>query len=282
MREGLRSTVAPAAHPRRRGLPGDAGRGPEVQGVRDALSARGALRLRALLRAARGRVRRARPRAAAELQRRIQAGPLTLWRYADFLPVERPLPRELAARRAGRRWCAPTGSPSGSALGEVWIKNDAANPTHSFKDRVVVGRARARAWSSASTRVACASTGNLANAVAAHAADAGLPAYVFIPPTSRSRRSSPPASTARRSSPSAATTTTSTGSAPRSPASASWAFVNVNVRPYYAEGSKTLAYEIAEQLGWELPDRVVGADRLRLAVHEDRARLRGVPRPPGS
>ena len=77
------------------------------------------------------------------------------------------------------------------------------------------------------------------------------------PPTSRSRRSWPPACTAPTWSPSGATTTTSTGCAPSSPPSTTWAFVNINMRPYYAEGSKTLAYEIAEQLGWEVPDRVV-------------------------
>ena len=104
-------------------------------------------------------------------------------------------------------------------LGEVWVKNDAANPTHSFKDRVVTV-ALAKARELGYDVVACASTGNLANAVAAHAAAAGLESYVFIPPTSRSRRSSPPACTAPTSWPCAATTTTSTGSAPSWRASA--------------------------------------------------------------
>ena len=85
-----------------------------------------------------------------------------------------------ARRRAGRRCCAPTGWPRSSACGEVWIKNDAANPTHSFKDRVV-SVALARARELGFETIACASTGNLANAVAAHAAAAGLESYVFIP-----------------------------------------------------------------------------------------------------
>src|SRR3712207_3754016 len=113
-----------------------------------------------------------------ELRRRIQAGPHTLWRYADFLPLEGP------ARSA-----LPTGwTPLVRAdrladrlgLREVWIKNETANPTHSFKDRGV-SVALARALQLGFDTVACASTGNLAGAVSAHAAAAGLPAYVFIP-----------------------------------------------------------------------------------------------------
>src|SRR6201995_3190257 len=113
----------------------------------------------------------------AALRRRIQAGPHSIWRYADFLPVQ------------GRGYALPAGwTPLLRAdrlaeelgLREVWIKNDAANPTHSFKDRVV-SIAIARARELGFTTIACASTGNLANAVAAHAASAGLESYVFIP-----------------------------------------------------------------------------------------------------
>jgi threonine synthase len=115
---------------------------------------------------------------AAELKRKIQAGPAGIWRYADFLPfAERPrdplapglTPLVRADRLAERL-----------GLGEVWIKNDAANPTHSFKDRVV-SVAIAKARELGFQTVACASTGNLANAVAAHAAAAGLDSYVFVP-----------------------------------------------------------------------------------------------------
>jgi threonine synthase len=191
---------------------------------------------------------------ADELRRRIQAGPHTLWRYADFLPVE-------SARSA-----LPTGwTPLVRAdrlaerlgLRELWIKNETANPTHSFKDRVV-SVALARAQELGFETIACASTGNLANAVAAHAAAAGLPSYVFIPADLEAEKVLATGAygttiVAIRGNYDAVNRlcTEVAGERP------SWAFVNVNVRPYYAEGSKTLAYETAEQLGWELPDRVV-------------------------
>src|SRR2546423_14160101 len=115
---------------------------------------------------------------AESTRRRIQAGPQTIWRYADFLPFEQPPKTALAAGvtplvRADRL---------ADRLGvrELWVKNDAANPTHSFKDRVVTV-ALAKARELGYEVVACASTGNLANAVAAHAAAAGLRSYVFIP-----------------------------------------------------------------------------------------------------
>src|ERR1700758_4929690 len=113
-----------------------------------------------------------------ELKRRIQAGPHSLWRYSDFLPVQAPprgvLPAGYTPLLRAERLAEQLG------LREVWIKNDAANPTHSFKDRVVsLGLARARELGFET--VACASTGNLANAVAAHAASAGLESYVCIP-----------------------------------------------------------------------------------------------------
>jgi len=190
-----------------------------------------------------------------ELRRRIQTGPQTLWRYADFLPVD------AAPRRSLPTGCTPLVRADRLAerlgLDEVWIKNETANPTHSFKDRVV-SIALARAVELGFDTLACASTGNLANAVAAHAAYAGLPSYVFIPADLEPEK------------------VLATGvyggnviavdgnyddvnriCTELSFERESWAFVNVNVRPYYAEGSKTLAYEIAEQLGWELPDRIV-------------------------
>jgi threonine synthase len=187
------------------------------------------------------------------LRRRIQAGPHTVWRYADFLPVAPPT-----------RGLAPGFTPLIRAhrleerlgLNEVWIKNDAANPTHSFKDRVV-SVALARARELGFTTIACASTGNLANAVAAHAAAAGLDSYVFIPADLEEQKI---VATGVYGTRLVAVRgnyddvnrlcTELSGERP-------WAFVNVNMRPYYAEGSKTLAFETAEQLGWELPDRVV-------------------------
>ena len=142
-------------------------------------------------------------------------------------------------------------------VGEIWIKNETANPTHSFKDRVV-SVALARAVELGFDTVACASTGNLAGAVAAHSAYAGLPAYVFIPADLEPEKIlSAGAYGAQiigvQGNYDAVNRLCTEVSGERE----SWAFVNVNVRPYYAEGSKTLAYETAEQLGWELPDRVV-------------------------
>jgi threonine synthase len=190
----------------------------------------------------------------AELRRRIQAGPHSLWRYADFLPVKTPprgtLPAGWTPLLRADRLAAQLG------LKELWVKNDAANPTHSFKDRVVAV-ALARARELGFQTIACASTGNLANAVAAHAAAAGLESYVFIPSDLEEQK------------------VLATGVYGTNLVSVrgnyddvnrlctelsgehEWAFVNINMRPYYAEGSKTLAYETAEQLGFELPDRVV-------------------------
>ena len=190
-----------------------------------------------------------------ELKRRIQAGPHSLWRYADFLPLDRTprssLPTGWTPLVRADRLAERLG------LGEVWIKNETANPTHSFKDRVV-SVALARAIELGFDTVACASTGNLAGAVAAHAAYAGLPAYVFIPADLEPEKIlSAGAYGAQiigvRGNYDAVNRLCTEVSGERE----NWAFVNVNVRPYYAEGSKTLAFETAEQLGWELPDRVV-------------------------
>ncbi|HET9102203.1 MAG TPA: threonine synthase [Solirubrobacteraceae bacterium] len=190
----------------------------------------------------------------AELKRRIQAGPHSLWRYGDFLPVASPPPNALQAGftpllRADRL---------AEALGlkDVWVKNDAANPTHSFKDRVV-SIALARARELGFTTIACASTGNLANAVAAHAAAAGLESYVFIPADLEEQKilatgiygTNLVAVRGNYDDVNRLCTELS--------GEHEWAFVNINMRPYYAEGSKTLAFETAEQLGWTLPDRVV-------------------------
>jgi threonine synthase len=191
---------------------------------------------------------------AASAKRRIQAGPQNLWRYSDFLPFEKP-PRY--ALPAG---CTPLVRAPRLAerlgLRDVWVKNDAANPTHSFKDRVVsvaIAKARELGYET----VACASTGNLANAVAAHAAAAGLESYVFIPADLEEQKIlatgvyGTKLVTVRGNYDDVNRLCTELS------AEHEWAFVNVNVRPYYAEGSKTLAYEIAEGLGFELPDRVV-------------------------
>ena len=222
-------------------------------------------------------------RDVGELRRRIQGGPQNIWRYADFLPLAGgpPGPSGRLASRVGLpAGCTPLIRADRLAerlgLREVWVKNDAANPTHSFKDRVVsvaVTRARELGFET----IACASTGNLANSVAAHGAALGMESYVFIPAdleeqkvlatgvygtrlvgvngsyddvnrlcTELSAEQLDDSDAAR------------SGEAGRRAGRRSeWAFVNINLRPYYAEGSKTLAFEIAEQLGWELPDRCV-------------------------
>ncbi len=186
---------------------------------------------------------------------RVAAGPQTIWRYADLLPASREGAVDLGGGftplvRADRL-AAELG------LGELWIKNDTVNPTGSFKDRVVsvaLTKARELGFKVAS----CASTGNLANSVAAHAARAGMQSVVFIPSNLE---------------PAKVVNTAIFGGqvvaidgnyddvnrlcAELAGQYHDWAFVNINIRAYYAEGSKTLAYEVAEQLGWRAPDHVV-------------------------
>jgi threonine synthase len=187
----------------------------------------------------------------------IQAGPPNMWRYAPLLPV----PADIAAR--------PTTEPGytrlvradnlAQALGmrRLWVKDDRGNPTHSFKDRVVAV-ALAAATEMGFKVLACPSTGNLANAVAAAAARAGIRSVVLVPANLELQKIITTAVYG-------GTFVTVDGTYDDVNRLASelageqpdWAFVNVNVRPYYAEGSKTLAFEIAEQLGWRLPEQVV-------------------------
>jgi threonine synthase len=191
---------------------------------------------------------------ADELRRRIQAGPHTLWRYADFLPLDGPprsaLPTGWTPLVRADRLAERLG------IDELYVKNETANPTHSFKDRVV-SVALARARELGFQTIACASTGNLANAVGAHAAAAGLESYVLIPADLEQEKVLATGAygtniVAIKGNYDAVNRlcTEIAGERP-------WAFLNVNLRPYYAEGSKTLAFEVAEQLGWELPDRLV-------------------------
>jgi threonine synthase len=193
--------------------------------------------------------------AATITPERIAAGPHTIWRYADLLPASAAAPVDLGAGftplvRADRL-AAELG------LGELWVKNDTLNPTGSFKDRVVsvaLTKARELGFKVA----ACSSTGNLANSVAAHAARAGMRSVVFIPHDLEAVK---------------VTTTAVYGGTVVAVEGTyddvsrlcselldelpGWAFVNNNLRTYYSEGSKTLAFEVAEQLGWQAPDHVV-------------------------
>jgi threonine synthase len=204
----------------------------------------------------------ARPSDVAEARRRIMGGPQNVWRYADFLPLEaQPGPSRRETSRAGLpAGCTPLIRADRLAerlgLGEVWVKNDAANPTHSFKDRVVAV-ALARARELGFETLACASTGNLANAVAAHAAAAGMDSYVFIPADLEEQKVLATGVYGTRLVAVRGNYDDVNRLCTQLSGDRPWAFVNVNLRPYYAEGSKTLAYETAEQLGWEVPDRVV-------------------------
>ena len=189
----------------------------------------------------------------------IEAGPHSIWRYAGLLPVGQD--------PAGRVTLNPGMTPLVRAdrlaeelgMRELWVKDDSANPTHSFKDRVV-SVALTAARQLGFTRVACASTGNLANSVAAHAARAGLDSVVLIPADLEEAK-------VVQTAVYGGTLVAVDGSyddvnrlcseLAETDAFEKTAFVNVNVRPYYAEGSKTLGFEVAEQLGWRLPRQVL-------------------------
>ncbi|HSK16531.1 MAG TPA: threonine synthase [Gaiellaceae bacterium] len=192
--------------------------------------------------------------ARAATRERIAAGPPSLWRYAPLLPVEPPVEARLAPGLTPLVRAPRLAEAVG--VGVLWLKLDTANPTHSFKDRVVAV-ACAKAQELGLSTLACSSTGNLANAVAARAAAEGLEAAVFCP---RDLEPEKLVATAVYG----ATVYAVEGTyddCSRLTVELSfeldWAFVNVGLRTYYAEGSKTLAYEIAEQLGWRAPDAVV-------------------------
>ncbi|HLV59389.1 MAG TPA: threonine synthase [Natronosporangium sp.] len=196
----------------------------------------------------------------AVTREQITAGPPNLWRYAPLLPVgQDPAQRVSLDPGFTPLVPAPALAAEVGVRGPLWVKDDSANPTHSFKDRVVsVALTAARAMGF--TRYACASTGNLANSVAAHAARAGAESVVFIPADLEAAK---------------VVTTAVYGGAlvavdgtyddvnrlcselVESDELGDTAFVNVNLRPFYAEGSRTLAFEVAEQLGWRIPAQVV-------------------------
>jgi threonine synthase len=191
----------------------------------------------------------------AEAKRKIQAGSRGIWRYSDFLPFETrpsdPLEPGLTPLIRADRLADQLGVDA-----EIWVKNDAANPTHSFKDRVVAV-ALAKARELGYETVACASTGNLANAVAAHAAAAGLDSYVFVPSDLEEQKLLATGVYGTNLVGVRGTYDDVNRLCTQLAETHPWAFVNVNLRPYYSEGSKTLAFETVEQLGWELPSRVV-------------------------
>src|SRR2546428_1370515 len=188
-------------------------------------------------------------------RQRIEQGPASMWRYRDLLPVEDDTPVVTLGEgftplvKADRL---------GTELGlrNLYLKNDSMNPTNSFKDRVVsvaVSWARAHGFET----IACASTGNLANAVAAYSARAGLECFVFIPVDLERQKVVSisvfdPNVVAVRGNYDEVNRLCS-----QLLESTPWAFCNINIRPFYAEGSKTLTFETVEQLGWRLPHEII-------------------------
>jgi threonine synthase len=187
----------------------------------------------------------------------IEAGPRNIWRYRGLLPVPSYVTETPNTEPGLTRLVRADHLAESLGLERLWVKDDSGNPTHSFKDRVVAV-ALAAARELGFKVLACPSTGNLANAVAAAAARAGIRSAVFVPADLETQK---------------ITTTAVYGglfvtvdgnyddvnrlASEIAGERDDWAFVNVNVRPYYAEGSKTLGFEIAEQLGWRLPRQIV-------------------------
>lgn len=187
----------------------------------------------------------------------IESGPKSIWRYRRLLPVPSDVDRHANTEPGLTRLVKADRLAAALGVKSLWVKDDTGNPTHSFKDRVVAV-ALAAARQLGFTVLACPSTGNLANAVAAAAARAGWKSVVLIPSSLERAK--------------VLTTAVYDGAliavdgnyddvnrlaTELAAEHEDWAFVNVNVRPYYAEGSKTLGYEVAEQLGWRLPGQVV-------------------------
>ncbi len=191
--------------------------------------------------------------AKAVSREKLAQGPAGMWRYRDMLPAEDPevdigtgFTPLVRAENLGREL----------GLDNLYIKNDCLNPTYSFKDRVVsVAASKAREFGF--DTIACASTGNLAASVAAHAAKAGMNAYVFVPASVETGK----LIGAAIHNPVLVKVEGSYDDVNRLCAKVgqkyNWGFININLRSYYAEGSKTLGYEAAEQLGWRAPDCVV-------------------------
>jgi threonine synthase len=187
----------------------------------------------------------------------IEAGPKSIWRYRDLLPVPTNVQAFPNTEPGLTRLIQADRLAAELGVRKLWVKDDTGNPTHSFKDRVVAV-ALAAARELGFKVLCCPSTGNLANAVAAAAARAGWDSVVLIPSSLEQAK---------------ITTTAVYGgtllavdgnyddvnrlATELAAEHEEWAFVNVNVRPYYAEGSKTLGYEVAEQLGWRLPQQIV-------------------------
>lgn len=187
----------------------------------------------------------------------IEAGPQSIWRYRSLLPVPSDVDTVPNTDPGMTRLVRADRLAAELGVKSLWVKDDTGNPTHSFKDRVVAV-ALAAARQLGFTVLACPSTGNLANAVAAAAARAGWKSVVLIP--SSLERAKVLTTAVYDGALIAVDGTYDDVNRLATELAAEhedWAFVNVNVRPYYAEGSKTLGYEVAEQLGWRLPQQIV-------------------------
>jgi threonine synthase len=187
----------------------------------------------------------------------IEAGPKNIWRYQALLPVPADITGSPNMEPGFTRLLKADNLARELGIRKLWVKDDSGNPTHSFKDRVVA-IALSAARELGMTVFACPSTGNLANAVAAAGARAGMKTVVFIPHDLET----PKVVTSAVYTDSLVAVKGNYDDVNRLASEIAgeeegWAFVNVNVRPYYAEGSKTLGYEVAEQLGWRLPRQVV-------------------------
>ena len=204
----------------------------------------------------------------------IAAGPQSLWRYAPLLPVAPPAEQRLPAG-----WTPLLPAPrlaDAVGVGELWLKLDTANPTHSFKDRVV-SVAAAKALELGRTTLACSSTGNLANAVAARAAAEGIEAAVLCPADLEPEKLIATSIFGARIFAVQGSYDDCSRLTVELSFELDWAFVNVQLRSYYAEGSKTVGFEIAEQLDWTLPDAVVApiaSGSLFTKVHQAFTELR--------
>jgi threonine synthase len=187
----------------------------------------------------------------------IEAGPRNIWRYKALLPVPSDIEQSPNTEPGFTRLLPATNLAAELGLERLWVKDDSTNPTNSFKDRVVACALSAARELHAKV-FACPSTGNLANAVAAAGARAGMKTVVFIPSNlEHAKQVNSAVYTDSLVAVDGNYDDVNKLASEIAGEEEGWAFVNVNVRPYYAEGSKTLGYEIAEQLGWRLPDQVV-------------------------
>jgi threonine synthase len=193
----------------------------------------------------------------AVTREQIAAGPSNIWRYQPLLPVPDDITESPNTEPGFTRLLRADNLAREVGLDTLWVKDDSTNPTNSFKDRVVACALSAAREFGAKV-FACPSTGNLANAVAAAGARAGIKTVVFIPSDlERPKQVNSAVYTENLVAVNGTYDDVNRLASEIAGEEEGWAFVNVNVRPFYAEGSKTLGFEIAEQLGWRLPDQVV-------------------------